>query len=75
MVRVAPVGLVQAKQHVDQLWVVGVGTALLLSLAFKLYLAATTVGTSDVGTWAHFAGLAQRYGGAGLYQQTSPEPG
>jgi len=45
------------------------GAVTFLSLVLKLLLASTTVGTNDVTTWADFADLAQRYGGAGLYQR------
>ncbi len=51
------------------LWMVGISLAALLSLALKLWLAYTTIGTNDVTAWQRFASTAQQFGGAALYRR------
>lgn len=51
------------------LWIASISLAALLSLALKLWLAYTTVGTNDVTAWERFATTAQHVGGAELYRR------
>lgn len=50
-------------------WLVWSAIAALLTLALKLWLASTTIGTNDVPTWERFATTAQQFGGAELYRR------